>query len=146
MEFIYNNKETGTFAEFSVDSIGDELSPSDAIDSLMQIIKSFDDTKGIYLPSALLKLLTEEELDIFMTAAYSKELCKQLEQMFYAVQYDLVVVDEFKTKYRVEYIGKSKSVISLDTLDNLEIFNIPSSMIKNGTIDIRECKEEVFGV
>ncbi|WP_457750316.1 hypothetical protein [Sulfurimonas sp.] len=146
MDFIYNNKKTGTFAEFSVENIKSDLSVPDAIDALMEIIKNFNDKDGIFLPSALLKLLSDGEIDFFMLAAYNERICEDIEQMLYVVQDNVVVTDEFKTQYRVEYIGKKKSVISFDSLDNLEIFNIPNSTIKDGIISLKECKEEVFGV
>jgi peptide subunit release factor 1 (eRF1) len=145
LDFIYNNKETGTFAEFSVEELGDGISANEAIDAFMKIVKSFDDTKNVYLPESLLKLLEDEEIDLFMIAAYDKSTYKKIEQMLYVVQNDLIVVDEYKTKYRVEYIGKTKSIISIDMLDNLEIFNVPSAAIKKGTISIKDCKEELFG-
>ena len=146
MDFIYNNKKTGTFAEFSVESISNDLTVPDAIDAFMKIVKSFDDKEGVFLPPVLLKLLSDNEINFFMLAAYNEQICKDIEQMLYVVQDDMIVTDEFKTQYRVEYTGKEKSVISFDSLNNLEIFNVPNSTIKDGVISLKNCKEEIFNV
>jgi len=146
MELIYNNKKTGTFAEFTVEGIDENLSESEIIDAFMERIKTFDDTKGIYLPKALLSLLEDREFDFFLLAAHSEEYCNALEQMLFVVKYNEYIIDQHNTKYNVEYVGKYKTVISFEAVDNLAIFNIPTEDLQRGVFNSSKCDKEVFTV
>ena len=144
MEFIYNNKKTGTFAEFTVDEIDENISEDEAISIFMKIIKTFDDNKNIKLPIALLTLLEDEELDLFLLAAYSEEYCNTIEKMLFVVKYDDFITDQHSTKYKVDYVGKYKTVISFEMVNGLAIFNIPTEEFKNGAFNSNKCKKEDF--
>ena len=145
MEFIYNNKETGSFAEFTIKEVDENLSDEKAIDALIGIIKTFDDKKGIFLPQELLLLIEDEDFDLFLLAAYSKEICNRLEDMFFVVKYNQTIIDQHGMKYNVDYIGKKKAVISFETIEGLAVFNIPAQDLYQGTFDSTACNKEIFG-
>lgn len=144
MELIYNNKKTGTFIEFTVEDIDENLSDSDIIDAFMEKVKTFDDTEGILLPETLLALLEDKELDLFLLAAYNEQYCNEIEQMLFVVKYDEHIKDQHGVEYRVEYAGKYKTVLSFETIRDLAVFNIPTKGIIEGAFDSVECNKELF--
>ena len=140
MDFIYHNRKTGTFAEFSME-IGEENShPVNAIDSLLNI---FLENTELVLPNALLKLLTEDEINLFLMLPYSEEYKAAVEDMLY-VSSDGIVYDEHQTPYHIEYIGKNRTIISYETLDNMKVFNVASSAIHNHKISFQNLRFEEY--
>jgi hypothetical protein len=144
MELIYNNKETKNFIEFTVDGIDENIPEEKIIDLFMHRIKTFDDNKGIKLPPVLLSLLSDEELDLFLLAAYNKDIYKRIEKMLYVVKYNNTIVDQHGTKYNVDYVGKFKTVISFEMADGLAVFNIPTSELRKSVFSLNTCSQEVF--
>ena len=135
MNFIYHNKKTENFIDFEVLEISDDLSPDDAIDAFMKIVKDFNDDSGVMLPMELKKLLSDSEFDLFFLAAYSDEYMKAIEDMIYVVKDDDFVVDQHGVKYNLDYVGKKESIITLDTVTGLAVFTIPNDKMVNNKID-----------
>ena len=131
IDFIYENETTGTFIEFSVDDI-DESLPEDAIiDKFMERIKLFDDRKGIQLPKPLLALLSDDEMDLFLLAAYNDSYAKAIENMLYVAPKDSFVVDKNGIEYRVEFVEKRKTLISKETIGGVVYLSLSSKEMKD---------------
>ena len=140
MTFVYDNKKTGTFAEFDM-NVDPNLSDVEKINYVIDVISKFDDSLGITLPKELLVLLTDEELDFFLLVAYNEQYKNTIEQMIYLLKYDSSVVDNNGVEYKVEYVGKYKTVLSLESLTTLSLFNVDNSDIVDGKY-LQRCNKQ----
>ncbi|WP_152184398.1 hypothetical protein [Sulfurimonas indica] len=144
MNFIYDNKTTGNFIEFSCSSIDCSLGEEGAIEAFIDLISNTKDTKDIELPQELLKQLSDEELDLFMLIPYSKDFRESVKNMLYVSKDESFVYDQFGSKYILDYVGVKKSVICLDTVKGLAVFNLPYSLKENSTFSLNDIKEEYY--
>ncbi len=140
MDFIYHNRKTGTFAEFSMDIDMQDSNPKSAIDTLLSIIM---EDKELILPDSLMKLLTQDEITLFLMLPYSAEYKAAVEDMLFLSSNE-IVYDEHHTPYNVEYIGKTRTIISYETLSDLKVFNISSSAIVDNQISFRNLRFEEY--
>ncbi len=141
MDFLYFNSKTGTMAEFKIKGIDNNTEPSKAIDIFL--LSVCNKNPNLKLPEALLKLLSDRELDMFMLCPFDKVFKNALEDMVFVIV-DNIAYDKNKNKYNVEYIGKHKTIISIDTLTELEVFEIPTNAIKNNIVDISKISNFYF--
>ncbi len=142
MDFLYYNSKTGTFAEFSIKGIDKKTEPSRAIELFLSSVAS--DEIELRLPDSLLKLLTDKEIDLFMLSPYEKRFLQALEDMVFVAN-ESVLYDAHSNPYHLEYIGKNSSIVSIDTLDSVEVFSVPSNAIKGNMIDLSEVSHMDFG-
>ena len=138
IELIYDNPKTETFAEFTFVDGNASMSESEIIDAFMKKVKTFDDTQGITLPQDLLIMLSDEELDLFLLSAYNKEYFQAIEEMIYVVKEDTTVVDKYGMQYSVDYVGKSKSVLTYETITGLSMLRVANDLIEGGVVDLRD--------
>ena len=81
--YIYKNESTGTYAEFELIDVHLEIEPLEAINIFMQMVREFGKVDAKPLPDALLVLLTDEELDLFLLADIKEEFFKTIQEMIY---------------------------------------------------------------
>ncbi len=137
IELIYDNPKTETFAEFTFMNGDAGMSESEIIDAFMQTVKTFDNAQGITLPPDLLVMLSDEELDLFLLSAYNEEYFQAIEEMIYVVKEDTTVVDKYGMQYSVDYVGKSRSVLTYENMSGFSVFRITNDLIEGGVVDFR---------
>jgi len=138
VELIYDNPKTETFAEFTLMNGDAGMSESEIIDAFMQTVETFDDRQGITLPADILIMLSDEELDLFLLCAYNEEYFQAIEEMIYVVKEDTTVVDKYGLRYSVDYVGKSKSVLTYETISGLSMLHVANDLIEGGVVDFRD--------
>lgn len=146
---IYNNKRTGTFAEFTIDGLFDfeSLENDEIIDKFLnEIIKKLDDTRGVFLPKSMMKLLSDADLDIFLFSTFDDRISKEIRESLFVVQENKSVVNEYGVEYRVEYVGINKTIVSYDKEPGrLSVFNIPTkSFSGDSVVSTVDFMEEIF--
>ena len=138
VELIYDNPKTETFAEFTLMNGDAGMSESEIIDAFMQTVETFDDRQGITLPADLLIMLSDEELDLFLLCAYNEEYFQAIEEMIYVVKEDTTVVDKYGMQYSVDYVGKSRSVLTYESITGLSMLRVANDLIEDGVVDFRD--------
>ncbi len=144
LELLYHNEETENFIEFEVEGIDDSFTEREIIDAFMEIVKSFDDSSNISLPKELLMMLQDKELDLFLYAAYAPKLLESLSNMIYVVKHDKFIPDQYGTLFKVDYIGKTTSVLSYEQIDSLNMFSVPTQQIENGHFDTKNLSQKNY--
>ncbi len=103
--FLYNNEETGTFAEFELDGVDADIAIDDAIALFMQYVSTFGKAGCQPLPNGLLAQLSDVELDSFLLAHRDKTLYKAIESMIYIQKAGQYYIDNYGFEYIVAGVG-----------------------------------------
>lgn len=81
--YIYKNNITGTFAEFELNDVDPNIEANDAIAIFMQRVLDFGKIGANKLPDALLEVLEDAELDLFLLAHINEYYFKKIKEMIY---------------------------------------------------------------
>ena len=109
--FLYNNEETGTFAEFELDGVDAEIAVVDAIALFMQRVTTFGKVGCEPLPDTLISKLNDAELDSFMLAHRDKALYKAIESMIYIQKAGQYYRDSYGFEYIVAGVGINDAIL-----------------------------------
>ena len=132
--FLYMNEQTGTFAEFELEGVAPESSPQEAIAIFMQRVKAFGEEGAAPLPQALLKALSNAEIDLFTLSSYREEYIKSIERMLYVQKRDAYYYDKYGFRYIVAGVGVDRAILWYEQQDGelLKLHVKPEQLLEQG--------------